>query len=65
MALAAYYLISIPAACLLVFKMGMGVEGLWIGMAFGISTQAALYTNLVLSMDWQIVAEEAEKRINE
>jgi multidrug resistance protein, MATE family len=64
-ALAAYYLVSIPVACVLVFWVGMGVEGLWIAMAFGMSLQATFYTRLVIVTDWQQVAKEAEERMNE
>ncbi len=52
-ALAAYYLVSIPIACVLVFAMDMGVEGLWVAMALGISLQACLYVRLVIVTDWQ------------
>ena len=52
-ALASFYLASIPLACILVFKCGMGVEGLWIGMASGILFQAIFYTRLVVyGTDW-------------
>ena len=63
LAIAAFYLCSIPMACILVFKVGMGVEGLWIGMACGILLQGIFYTTLVLRTDWQEVAYEAVARI--
>ena len=64
MALAAFYLVSIPLACVLVFVSDMGVAGLWFGMAAGITIQAISYTHLVVyQTNWQEVADEAEKRI--
>ena len=62
-AIAAYYLLSVPLACLLVFKVGMDVRGLWIGMSLGTLVQAAFYARLVLFTDWQQVADEAKERI--
>ena len=51
-ALIAYYLLSIPLACLFVFKMGMDVRGLWTAVAIGTAFQAIFYTRLVLITDW-------------
>ena len=62
-ALAAYYLVSLPLACFLVFYQGFGVAGLWIAMAVGVTLQAIFYTRLVLKTDWQQVADNAEERI--
>ena len=63
-ALGAFYLVSIPLACVLVFVSGMGVAGLWWAMAAGITIQAVFYTRLVIyDTDWFAVADEAEKRI--
>ena len=63
-ALAAFYLVSIPLAIVFVFVCEMGVAGLWAAMAIGISLIAAGYTRLVIwGTDWQKVANEAEKRI--
>jgi len=47
-ALAAFYLVSIPLACLLVFHFEMGVKGLWVAMAAGITLQGIFYTRLVI-----------------
>ena len=55
----AFYLVSIPMACILVFKCEMGVAGLWIAMAMGITLQGVFYTRLVLQTDWQQVADDA------
>ena len=62
-ALATFYFVAIPLACLLVFQTGMGVMGLWIGMAVGITLQATFYTKLVLQTNWQDVADEAERKL--
>ena len=43
----------------------MGVAGLWIAMAVGISMEATFYIRLIVfKTDWQLVAEKAERRIN-
>ena len=63
MALASYYLVAVPLGCLLVFKFGMDVHGLWIAVALGTGVQAVFYTRLVLMTDWEQVAEEAKERI--
>ena len=63
-ALAAFYLVSIPLAVLLVFVVEMGVAGLWIAMCAGIAIQAIFYTRLVVcGTDWQAVANDAQDRI--
>ena len=62
-ALASYYLVSLPVACFLVFYQGFGVAGLWIAMAVGVTLQAIFYTRLVFKTDWQQVADCAEERI--
>ena len=51
-ALIAHDLLSVPLACLFVFKMGMDVRGLWTGVAIGTTFQAIFYTRLVLVTDW-------------
>ena len=56
---------SIPLAIVFVFVCEMGVLGLWVAMAIGITLQATSYTLLVLRTDWQAVANEAEQRIAE
>ena len=59
-AIGAYYGISLPVACTLVFsKIGMDVKGLWLAMALGTTAQAVFYVRLVLVTDWYAVAEQA------
>ena len=41
----------------------MDVRGLWIAVASGTMVQAILYVRLVLKLDWQTVADAAQKRI--
>jgi len=55
--------VSIPLAVIFVFVFEMGVLGLWIAMAVGISLQAIFYSRLVLVTNWQAVANEAQLRI--
>jgi len=64
-ALASFYLLGIPFASLLAFKLSMGVAGLWLGITVGIAASAFIYVVLVLRTDWQAVADDAEKRILE
>ena len=63
-ALACFYLVSIPVACTLVFVCDLGVSGLWIGIGLGIFLIAVFYTRLVIyGTNWQEVALEAAKRM--
>ena len=61
-ALACFYLLGIPFAVLFTFTFHMGVVGLWLGLALGITAVAVIYVALVLYTDWQEVADEALKR---
>ena len=62
-AIGAYYIVSIPLACIFTFYVKMDVRGLWIALAAGTAVQAILYVRLVLKLDWQVVADAAQKRI--
>ena len=62
-ALAAFYLVTIPLAFVLVFVGEMGISGLWTGLLVGLVIEGTFYTRLVLKTDWQDEANAAEKRI--
>jgi MATE family multidrug resistance protein len=44
MAFIAYWIISIPVAYVLGFKLGYGVEGVWVGLSIGLITAALFFT---------------------
>lgn len=63
-ALAAYYLVTIPLACLLCFVGNMNVGGLWTGVGVGCFLQAYFYIHLCkYTADWDKIADEAYKRV--
>jgi len=61
--LACYYLIAIPLAYVFAFVCELGNTGLVMGVMCGGFVQAASYLALVLKSDWQRVADESLKRI--
>ena len=59
-AMGAYYLVTIPVACILIFQFKLGVGGLWAAMGLGTLLQAFFYVRLVTTeLDWQNVADSA------
>ena len=63
-ALAAYYIVTIPLACILVFVAKMNVAGLWAGIGAGCFLQAFFYIYLCWYIsDWDQIADEAYKRV--
>ena len=62
-ALACYYLIAIPAACLLGFWAGYGVLGLQSGFFIAVIVQSIAYLGILRAKNWQDVADEAQERI--
>ncbi|MCO5583176.1 hypothetical protein L7F22_037085 [Adiantum nelumboides] len=63
--LGAFYVIGIPLAILLGFKYGMGLLGLWIGLATASATTAILTVTAVLCTDWQLQTSRAFKLTNQ
>mmetsp|Transcript_50063 Transcript_50063/g.106540 ORF Transcript_50063/g.106540 Transcript_50063/m.106540 type:complete len:608 (+) Transcript_50063:129-1952(+) len=62
--LVAYYVISIPLGYILGVRLGLGVEGLWLGMTVGLCAIAIGCTMVVLQSDWNKLASEAASRLN-
>jgi len=63
-ALAAYYIFTIPLAFILCFVGSMNVAGLWTGIGVGCVIQAYFYIHLcTFTADWEQIADEAFKRI--
>lgn len=48
----AFYVLAVPAALLLGFWGGRGVEGMYAGMVLGPATQLMLYLIVLLRLDW-------------
>ena len=57
--LVAYWMVGLPLAALLAFKAGMGVEGLWIGLATCASLNGVVMMGVLAKMDWQREAQRA------
>ena len=63
-ALAAYYIVTIPLACLLCFVGSMNCGGLWVAVGAGCALQAFFYIYLFWYMaDWDQISDEAFKRV--
>lgn len=58
----AYWALALPAALLLAFPLGGGVEGLYGGMVAGPATQCALYAWLLCRLRWREEAAAARQR---
>ncbi len=61
----AYWVLALPAALLLAFVCGLGVEGLYSGMVLGPFTQCCCYLWLIRRLRWQEEAEAARRRLQE
>ena len=61
--LACYYLIGIPASCLLGFWAGYGVLGIQSGFMIALIVQSIAYLGILRAKNWQDVADEAQERI--
>ena len=62
-AIACYYGIGLPMACLFVFKFEMGVMGLQAGIAIAFLVLFCAYFTILLSQNWKNVADQAVLRI--
>lgn len=63
--LIAYYIITIPLALVLAFKLDLGMTGLWYGLGFGILLLAVSEAWFVFHSDWTEIAESSIKRNQE
>lgn len=63
--LISYYIIAIPLALILAFKLNFGLIGLWYGLGFGILLLAISEVCCVFKSDWTEIAENSSKRNQE
>ncbi|OAE32077.1 hypothetical protein AXG93_2278s1570 [Marchantia polymorpha subsp. ruderalis] len=61
--LTAYYIFGIPSGFYLGFSRGIGAEGLWIGLLIGDLVQTVLLATLVLTTNWDKMADDAVRRV--
>jgi len=53
----AYYLVGLPLACFLGFKLDMGVMGLQAGAGLAIVLQLVTYAVILRCSNWKIIAD--------
>nr|KJB14540.1 hypothetical protein B456_002G130000 [Gossypium raimondii] len=58
-----YYIVGLPAGCLLGFTFGFGVMGIWSGMIGGIVLQTLSLIVVISLTNWNKETVEAERRI--
>lgn len=69
-AIASYYLVSVPMACILAFthlfsRLTGTIRALWIGNYIGVFVQLAILAVLTIRADWQLYANQAYHRMLE
>ncbi|XP_062083481.1 protein DETOXIFICATION 15-like [Humulus lupulus] len=62
--LAAYYLMDIPVAIVLVFVFHIGGKGLWIGIIVALIMQALCLAILTIYTDWEKEVNNASDRVH-
>ncbi|KAL7440210.1 hypothetical protein ACHAXM_007015 [Skeletonema potamos] len=60
----AYYVIGIPLGYFLALPLGMGVEGLWIGMFAGLLAISTANSIFIWRSDWTALAADARNRLS-
>jgi MATE family multidrug resistance protein len=60
----AYYIIGIPVGYFLALPLGMGVEGLWIGMSAGLFAISTLNSMVIWRSNWAALSADARKRLS-
>ncbi|MED6147081.1 Protein DETOXIFICATION 40 [Stylosanthes scabra] len=58
-----YYGVGVPLGCLLGFKFGFGVKGIWSGMIGGTMMQTFILLWIVFRTDWDQEVNTAKKRL--
>jgi len=61
--LAAYIVVGIPCAFLFAFKFGLGIYGLWMGLAVALVLQASILCTFLCRIDWQAQVVAARARL--
>lgn len=59
----AFYLIAIPTACLFGFALHLDVEGLYVGLIFGATTQCIFFISFTRKVNWMQEADDANSRV--
>lgn len=60
----AYYIIGIPLGYALAIPVGIGVEGLWLGMTAGLLFVSIVNTIILFKCDWHQLSLETRKRLS-
>ncbi|XP_057756411.1 protein DETOXIFICATION 34-like [Arachis stenosperma] len=58
-----YYIVGLPLGFLLGYKMGLRVQGIWIGMICGTILQTMILLYIIYTTNWNREVEEASKRM--
>ncbi|KAH9626519.1 hypothetical protein KSS87_010756 [Heliosperma pusillum] len=61
--LASYYIIGLPIGCVLGFKTGLGVAGIWWGMIVGVFIQTVTLIILTARTNWNAEVQKAIERL--
>lgn len=59
-----YYIVGIPLGCLLGFKFGFEVKGIWLGMIGGTCLQTLILIVLTWRTNWNKEVEKASERLS-
>jgi len=60
----AYYVLGIPLACILGLTLGLGVEGLWLGITVGLFWGSTVNSIILFRSDWEQLSMDARKRLS-
>lgn len=63
--LVGFWLLGVLLGYMLTFRVGLGIRGLWIGIASGDTAAASLNMILVLLINWKREAQKAAERVND
>ena len=61
--LGGYTVVAIPLGLYLCFQQGLGMVGLWMGLAIGLTLVCTLFYAVLLcgGVDWEMAAEDASR----
>ncbi|KAF8079284.1 mate-domain-containing protein [Lyophyllum atratum] len=63
--ISAYYIIGLPLGIWLAFRWGMGLHGLWTGLAVALTYCAVIGTTLCYRTDWDLEVAKVVERLKE